>query len=77
MIRYKGKKYYTIKEVCKRLDVSKKTIYNWEKCGEIPPPQRDWRNWRLYTNDDIEKIAEFINSHRNRTNLLENEREKV
>jgi DNA-binding transcriptional MerR regulator len=60
MIKRDGKTYYTAHEVSKLLDVSKKTLFNWERKGLIPKIQRDWRRWRLYTADDVERIRLVI-----------------
>lgn len=38
----------TRKEVAEALGVTPKTLATWEKQGKIPPPDRDWRGWRLY-----------------------------
>jgi len=51
---------YTSHEVCEKLDVCKKTLFNWEKEGLIPRISRDWRKWRIYSDQDIEKIKKVI-----------------
>ena len=30
------------------MQVTPKTLAQWEKQGKIPAPERDWRGWRLY-----------------------------
>ena len=35
-------------QVAQTLHVTPKTLAVWEKSGRIPPPERDWRGWRLY-----------------------------
>ncbi len=38
------------------IGVTPKTLANWEKQGKIPPPERDFRGWRLY---DPAKLADI------------------
>ncbi len=64
MIKIDGKLYYTAKDVCERLNVSKKTLFKWEKMGIIPSVDRDWRNWRLYTEENLQHLAHFIEKKR-------------
>jgi adenine-specific DNA-methyltransferase len=47
-------------EVCQRLDISKRTLQNWEKAGTIPPATRDWRGYRIFTEADVESIRGVI-----------------
>jgi len=49
MIRAKKMKKYKTKDVCKIFDISKATLFRWEKEGLISNVGRDWRNWRLYS----------------------------
>jgi DNA-binding transcriptional MerR regulator len=47
-------------EVCALFDISKATLYRWEREGLISTPPRDWRNWRLYTTTILEEIKRII-----------------
>ena len=47
-------------EVCHFFDISKATLYRWERQGLIAMPTRDWRNWRLYTSANIAEIKSLI-----------------
>ncbi|MFQ5924157.1 MAG: MerR family transcriptional regulator [Anaerolineales bacterium] len=47
-------------EVCKLFDVSRATLFRWEREGLISGPIRDWRNWRLYTQKNISEIKHII-----------------
>ena len=47
-------------EVCQLFDISKATLYRWEREGLISMPSRDWRNWRLYTSSNISEIKTLI-----------------
>ena len=47
-------------EVCQLFDISKATLYRWEREGLLSMPSRDWRNWRLYTSSNISEIKTLI-----------------
>lgn len=47
-------------EVCDQLDISKRTLQNWEKAGVIPLATRDWRGYRVFSHEDVERIREVI-----------------
>jgi excisionase family DNA binding protein len=46
----------TITDVAKRLNISTKTIVRWEKAGKIDRAKRDWRGWRIFQEEDINKF---------------------
>lgn len=50
---------YRSTKVCKLLEISKKTLYNLEAQGVIPPVPRDWRGWRVYDETHIEAIRKY------------------
>ncbi|MER3424435.1 MAG: hypothetical protein C4293_15665 [Nitrospiraceae bacterium] len=56
------KKRYKTYEVCKLFNVSRATLFRWEREGLISGPPRDWRNWRIYTAQNIKEITEIIQS---------------
>ena len=62
MIRAKKMKKYKTKDVCKIFDISKATLFRWEKEGLISNVGRDWRNWRLYSTHNIKEIQQIIQS---------------
>ena len=43
-------------EILKKYDLSRQTLYRWIKQGLITEPKRDWRNWRVWTNENIIEI---------------------
>lgn len=47
-------------EICKLYDVSRATLFRWEREGLITEPPRDWRNWRTYTGTNIKEIQRLI-----------------
>ena len=50
------KKLYKTNEVCEMFDISRATLFRWEREGVISGPPRDWRNWRVYTVENVEQI---------------------
>ena len=54
------KKLYKTNEVCEMFDISRATLFRWEREGLITGPPRDWRNWRLYSTENIEKIRHVM-----------------
>lgn len=65
-VHQKEKNLYRAKEVCDMLNISKKTLFEWEKEGFIEPIDRDWRQWRVYTQADIRNIRKLIEIKANR-----------
>jgi DNA-binding transcriptional MerR regulator len=61
----KDKKYYA-KDICILFDISKATLFRWESVGLISNISRDWRNWRIYSQENIEEIKHIIMSKEKR-----------
>ena len=53
-------KFYSSKEVCEHLQISKSTLFKWEREGLITKVRRDWRGWRLYDGHNLEEIKRNI-----------------
>lgn len=53
-------KFYSSKEVCEQLQISKSTLFKWEREGLITKVRRDWRGWRLYDARNVEEIKQNI-----------------
>jgi DNA-binding transcriptional MerR regulator len=51
-------------QVCDLFDISKATLFRWERDGVITQPARDWRNWRLYTRKNVDEIAKVIRARK-------------
>jgi DNA-binding transcriptional MerR regulator len=51
---------YKTQEICHRFDISKATLFRWEREGLISAVGRDWRNWRLYTEKNIQEIKTIM-----------------
>ena len=46
-------------EAAKRIGVSKSTFLRWLDQGLVEDVQRDWRGWRIWRSDDIERVKAF------------------
>jgi len=51
-------------QVCDLFDISKATLFRWEREGVIAQPARDWRNWRLYTKKNVDEIEKVIRARK-------------
>lgn len=53
-------KRYSVSEVIKILNISRKTLYLWEEAGKIPIPKRDpMSKYRYWTDEDIKKLKKI------------------
>jgi len=51
---------WTRTEVAAALHVTPRTLYNWEREGKIPAPERDWRGWRRYTEEQVTRLRQLL-----------------
>ena len=57
-LQINGDTYYRTNEVCRRVGISRNTLFRWVKNGVIPEAsQRDWRGWRLFSEEELTKIV--------------------
>jgi DNA-binding transcriptional MerR regulator len=56
----KQKMQYKTKDICLLFDISKATLFRWESEGRISNVGRDWRNWRLYSDQNLKEIKKII-----------------
>jgi molybdopterin-binding protein len=49
----------TSTQVCQLLNISSKTLYQWEADGKIPRSTRDRRGWRRYSPRQVEAIRKY------------------
>lgn len=54
----KEKKYFTIKEISKILEVSPLTLRIWDKSGKLKALRNPLNNYRVYSSEDIENFLE-------------------
>ncbi len=72
-IRINDQTYYRTSEACQRAGISKATLFRWVKVGILEDIERkDRKGWRLFTQDDINRIkSEATRLSRGRTLLEE------
>ncbi|MDP2939719.1 MAG: MerR family transcriptional regulator [Candidatus Omnitrophota bacterium] len=58
-----NKKRYNVKEVAEALGVTRQTLYYWFKKDWVKP-NRDYRNYPVFTDEDIKKIEKWRNTLR-------------
>ncbi|MDD5039097.1 MAG: MerR family transcriptional regulator [Dehalococcoidales bacterium] len=52
-----GQTYYRTAEVCRIVGISRNTLFRWLKQGVLDEPERrDRRGWRLFTQNQIDKL---------------------
>ena len=49
---------YNMREAAKKLGVTRQTLYYWFKKDWVKP-KRDYRNFPVFTTDDIKKIKKW------------------
>ena len=47
---------FQVGEVSRRLDLNPQTLYFYERVGLIPPPQRTVAGYRLFSQEDMERL---------------------
>ena len=56
----KGKKYYQTSEALNKAGISRATWYRWRAADLVKDTsQKDRRGWRLFTEQEVEKLREF------------------
>jgi len=55
-IEINGHTYYRTSEVCRKIGISRATLFRWLKVGLLEKAYKDRRGWRLFTEDDLNKI---------------------
>ena len=46
-------------EAAKLIGISKSTLLRWLEEGRVEDVERDWRGWRVWRSDDIERVRAF------------------
>ena len=49
-------------EAAKQAGISKATLLRWLKEGKVPEVARDVRGWRVFTEEEVEKIRGYANT---------------
>jgi predicted site-specific integrase-resolvase len=55
-IEIDGQTYYGTSESCKKTGISRATLFRWLKAGLLEKRYKDRRGWRLFTEEDLNKI---------------------
>ncbi len=50
---------YDTSEVARLVGVSKQTLLRWIRTGLVVDVRRDQRGWRIWTNEDLERVKRF------------------
>jgi len=60
-----GQTYYRTAEVCLMVGIGKSTLFRWIKEGIMEEAEhRDRRGWRLFTEDEIDRVKMEVNGIR-------------
>lgn len=51
---------WTRTQVAAELKITPRTLYNWEREGKIPPPERDLRGWRRYSPEQVAALRRML-----------------
>jgi DNA-binding transcriptional MerR regulator len=51
-----GKTYWSASEVCREVAISRPTLRRWLQGGILTRLHRDRKGWRMFTEEDLEKI---------------------
>lgn len=60
MATRKTAKKYKTKDICDRFDISRATLFRWESEGLLSDVGRDWRGWRVYSDQNLKEISRII-----------------
>jgi excisionase family DNA binding protein len=57
-IEIDGQVYYGTSEACKNTGISRATLFRWLKAGILEKSYKDRRGWRIFTEEDLNKIRQ-------------------
>jgi hypothetical protein len=55
-IEIDGQRYYRTSETCRKTGISRATLFRWLKTGILEKSYKDRRGWRIFTEDDVNRI---------------------
>ncbi len=55
-IEVNGELYYTTVETCQNTGISRATLSRWLQQGILKELRKDRKGWRLFTEDDLNKL---------------------
>ncbi len=53
------KEMMALTEVVEMLGIRPETIRRWEKAGKVKEAKRDQKGWRMYAQDDADKLMAY------------------
>ena len=57
-----GTRFYRTSEACVHAGISRMTLLRWIRDGSFADVERrDWRGWRLFTDDDLDRLKDRVN----------------
>ena len=59
-IEINGQLFYSTVETCEKAGISRATLFRWLRKGVLEKLRKDRRGWRLFTDDDLNKIQAEI-----------------
>jgi DNA-binding transcriptional MerR regulator len=61
-ITMNSKRYYRTAEACRLAGISRMTFLRWVRLGLLSDVEhRDWKGWRLFTEDDLARLKAKAN----------------
>jgi len=64
-VKIDGKTYYRTNEVCRMVGISRNTFFRWIRDGSfVDVDNVDRRGWRLFSEDDVERLSTEANRMR-------------
>jgi DNA-binding transcriptional MerR regulator len=55
-VKINGQTYFRTSEACEKTGISRATLFRWLKLGILKKSYRDRRGWRMFTQDDLNRI---------------------
>ena len=53
-------KFFRVSELARELGVSVDWLREAEKSGKLPKARRDLNGWRIYTEEDVERLKKLL-----------------
>lgn len=57
---------YTVTELAREVGLSPSTVRKMLREKRIPEPERDWRNYRIFNDRDLEQLRRIVSTTRPR-----------
>jgi excisionase family DNA binding protein len=75
-VKINGKEFYRTAEACRMVGTSKNTFLRWVRDGVFPDVElRDRRGWRLFSNDDLNRLKCEVNRIAKTTSVAKDARQ--